>query len=196
LALNVLRDDLVWRGWAEERLQQLASDPHLAGDGETQRIRSLMPLEDDLPLTNTFRSEGFTVNPRAMLLSLLKRNGGNRMAFEYLMAMYLDNNDVDGAVGLFPYMDGLSYAQIPPCYEHAFLIQSIHTSRRPEQAAADADLICRGRKISPTAMASFRRLGEIAGRHGGLNEKAQADVARDLGDTYFYYFYYASQGRP
>jgi hypothetical protein len=194
LVLNVLRDDLIWRDWAEEHLQRLAEDPHLAADSEMQHMRSLMVLEDDLPLTNTFHSTGVTINPKALLLSLLKRNGSNRMAFEYLMAIHLSNRDVDEAVGWLPYLDGLSYAEIPRHYEQALLV---HLSRHPEQATAEgADLVYRGRKISPAALASFRRFREIVASHGGLNEKARAEAARELGDTYFYYYYCTPQAKP
>ena len=44
-------------------------------------------------------------------------------------------------------------------------------------------------------MRKFRRLQEIAAASGGLSEKTEAAVARELGDTYFYYFFYTSRKR-
>ena len=192
--LNVLRDDLVWGNWAEQYLRRLAVDPDLVGDEEIQRLRKSMIAEDDLHLTSRLNAQGMiTVDPQIMLLDLLKRNSENRMAFEYLMAIRLCNDDVPGAIALFPFLDDLSYREIPALYEEAALIY-LHTHLEEARVVGSA-VFFRGRKISQRTMEEFNRLRQIGRSNGGLNEKAEAAVASELGKTYFYYFSYTSRKR-
>ncbi len=195
VVLNVLRDDLVWGQWAEQYLQRLAADPDLARDEDIQQSRALMLLEDDLYRTSSFGPRStFNIDFGGMLLDLLKRNRENRMAFEYLMAIRLFDRDVQAAVQLFPFLDGLSYPAIPPLYEEAVMI---YLCRHPEEATmAGSDVFFHDRKISDATKKKFDRLLEIAKANGGLNEKAETAVGRELGDTYFYYFSYGSRKRP
>jgi hypothetical protein len=192
--LNVLRDDLVWGRWAEQYLQHLAADPELAGDEEVQRLRRAMISKDDTHRTMQFHPDGKAVyQDDAALLSLLKQNGANRMAFEYLMAMYLHRGDVRGVAEAFPFLDDLPYPTTPPLYEEAVLI---YLSDHPEKTTeVGSDVLFRGRRISGPTLQKFRRLQAIASLNGGLNEKAEAAVARELGNTYFYYFFYTSRKR-
>jgi len=158
--LNVLRDDLVWGQWAEGYLQRLAADPSLAGDEEVRRMRGLMLVEDDLHLTSSFGSETVDFYPGVMLLDLLKRNGANRMAFEYFMATCLCNDDVQPAVQAFAFLDGLPYSATPPLYEEALLI---YLMDHPQEAAMSGSAVLfRGRLVSARTMEKFRRLKEIS----------------------------------
>jgi hypothetical protein len=191
VVLNVLRDDLIWGRWAKRYLQRLAADANLGDDEEIQRMRELMVAEDDLNLTSHFGSQKVIVDPEVMLFDLLKRNDANRMAFEYLMAIYLCNDNVQGVARLFPYMDGLSSGSTPPFYEEAVLI---YLNNHPGEAKmVGSDIYFHGRKISGQTKEKAHRLNEISIRYGGFNEKAEAAMARELGDTYFYYFFYTSR---
>jgi hypothetical protein len=192
--LNVLRDDLIWGRWAEDRLRCLEQDPELLGDEAIQRIRGLMLVKDDLHLTVTPDSGQIVVNPDAMLLGLLKRNRENRMAFEYLMTIRLLNDNVQGVVELFPFLDDFCYSRTPPIYEEAALLYL--DSHRDEGTPVGAEIFLRGRRISAASVSKFERLQAIAKTFGGCNEKARPTIARDLGDTYFYYFFYTSRKSP
>jgi hypothetical protein len=192
--LNVLRDDLVWGRWADEYLQRLAADPQLAGDDLIQHVRRLMIVKDDLPQTNGFLPNGGAfVNSRLWLLDLLKHNGENRMAFEYLMAIVLYNGDVQSAAQLFTFLDGLSYPTTPPIYEEAVLL---YLAEHPEEGkTAGSDVIFRGRQISAATMERSRRLQAIGADSSRPDEETRAAVERELGDTYFYYFFYTARKR-
>jgi hypothetical protein len=193
VVLNVLRDDLVWGGWAKEQLRRLATDPDLNGDEDVQRVRRVMISADDTPLTTKFVSGGLSIRDEELLLSLLKQNGENRMAFEYLMMMYLRIDNVQGAADLFRYLDGLGYPITPPHYEQAALL---YLDKHPEQAqGVGSECRFRGRRISEATMTKFRHLQAIANVSAGLGEQTRAAVAGDLGDTYFYYFFYLSRKR-
>ncbi len=194
LFLNVLRDDLVLGRWAEERLQRLAADPELGGDHEIQRIRRLMLAEDDLNATCTIANGDVTVNYGNMFLDLLKHNDRNRMALEVLMAMHLLECNVPAVIELSPFLDHLSYPELPRHYEEAALI---YGATHPRQiTATPAGLFFRGRKISETAVNNYQRVEAILKSAGGSVERAAPDVARELGDSYFaYYLTHAGKAR-
>jgi hypothetical protein len=193
VVLNVLRDDLVWSRWAERYLQRLAADPDLTDDVKIRQMREWMLEDDDLHLTSSFGPRGILVNPEVMLHDLLKRNGTNRMAFEYLMAIHLCNCNVRGVAELFPLLDKLSYPVTPSLYEQALLI---YLSRHLEEATqVGSDVFFHDRKITGPSREKAHRLNAILARYGGINEKAEAAVARELGNTYFYYFFFTSRKR-
>jgi hypothetical protein len=100
---------------------------------------------------------------------------------------------VKGVAELFPFLDGLSYPQTPPLYEEAVLVYLLE---HPEEGReVGSDVFFRGRRISGSTMAEFRRLQAIATRSGGLGKKTESAVAHELGGTYFYYFFYSSRKR-
>jgi hypothetical protein len=185
--LNVLRDDLVWGRWAEERLQRLQADPEMAGDDEIQRIRRLMLSKDDMHLFSRFLADGSVFsNNRIWLLDLLKQNGENRMAFEYLMAICLCDRDLEAVAQLFPYLDGLSYAATPPLYEEAILLYS--NAHPGELRKIGSDVFFHDRRISESTMSKFRRFQAIVAQCGGAKEKMEPALAGELGKTYFYFY--------
>jgi hypothetical protein len=192
--LNVLRDDLIWRRWAEEHLQRLAADPRLADDDEVQRIRGLMVGKDDTPLFSAFRPDGgvfFSNN--ICLFDLLKQNGQNRMAFEYLMAINLCDKNLDAVAQAFSFLNDLSYAETPPLYEEAVLV---YARKHPEQVrVVGSGVFFRGRRISEATLRKYRRMQEIAAQCGGVDEKMEPTVVRELGDSYFCYYYFCKSGK-
>jgi hypothetical protein len=192
--LNVLRDDLVWGRWADDYLRRLDVDGNLMGDEDIQRMRRLMIVKDDLPRIGRFLPTGeVSLDVGGSLLSLLRRNAANRMAFEYLMSMCLCSNNVQAAHELFGFLDDQPYKQTPPLYEQAAIL---HVVKHPEIAVTDGShLLCHGRPISESTVAKYNRLQEIAGRCGGFSEKTERAVVDDLGDTYFYYFFFTSRKR-
>ncbi len=192
--LNVLRDDLVWSRWAEKYLKLLATDPDLADDKEIQQTRRMMIARDDVVFTNRYLPNGdITFNLNVYLLKLLEHNRQNRMAFEYLVAMYLVTGNVAAVVDSFSFLDGFSYPTIPPLCEEAALIYG--SQHRDDLKVTNSGVFFRGRKISEPTMNKFRRFQAIVTACGGPNEKAKSTVASELGDSYFYYFFYALQRR-
>jgi hypothetical protein len=129
-----------------------------------------------------------------MLFDLLNRNRENQMAFEYLMAIRLCSCNVQAVVQLFPFLDGFSYQATPPLYEEAAMIYLL---KHPEEATAVGRAVSfRGRTISERTLRECHAFSAIAARSGGLNERAEAAVAHELGNSYFYHFFFASRQRP
>jgi hypothetical protein len=195
--LRVLRDDLVWGRWADGYLQRLATDPQLANDVDIQRIRRFMILEDDMDETSRFFAEGQgLVDFGGWLLNLLKRNNENRMAFEYLMAMCLQNRNLSGIDTVSSFLDGFSYPETPPLYEEAAIVCLLESPDSHKNiVTTGSEVFFCGRQISEATMKKYHRLQEIVKSSGGIKKKVKSAVAHEFGDSYFYYYYFAPGGR-
>ncbi|MBN1515021.1 hypothetical protein JXA32_00475, partial [Candidatus Sumerlaeota bacterium] len=185
--LNVLQDDMVWGRWAQEYLQRLAKDPELSSDPEIQRIRGLMITEDDLEQTTIYFPDGSKSNYVAMLHNQLEQNGRNQMAFEYYMAQCLVIGNLKNVVDAFPLLDNFSYPSIPPVYEEAAMIYGSVTQGEIEERPSG--VFFRDYKISEPTLARCQSFMEILRRYDGFNKKAEPEIARAVGGSYFHYFY-------
>ena len=111
------------------------------------------------------------------------------MAFEYLMAIHLGSGHLPAAIDALSFLDGLSYPAMPPLYEEATLIYGMQHPK--ELKATKAGVFFRGRRIGEPTMDKYRRFRAIVNSCGGPGEQAKAAVARELGDSYFYHYFYA-----
>jgi hypothetical protein len=172
--LRALRRHLLCRRWAESYLQRLAEDPELRADADIQRMRRLMVREDRVA----------AISPMNRLLDPLKANPGNKMAFEYLMALCMLARDLDGVAQSFSFIDGLGYKEIPRLYQEALLLHVVRTRKA-------FDL--RGFQNSPDLQTRFASFNSIIQSHGGP-EAARAELARRYGNSYFFYHLYPAPG--
>ena len=188
VVLRVLRDDVVWGRWAEEYLHRLNADPTLADDDEIQQTRRLMIVEDDTPPTGNPGASGAYGAIPVLLENSLRRNSGNRMAVEYLMAIRLLLRDVRGAAAVLSHLDRAAYPALPPLYEESLLI---HSMEQPDELMTTGDVVFyRGRKISQPTVDRFRRFRQIMGHYGGPTEQAKSVAAGEFASSYFYYFFF------
>jgi hypothetical protein len=213
ILLNVLSDDLAYGGWARARLERLRDDPEASGDPEVVRLRGLMLPEDrdDLNLV-------YGLSPAAderMLLRLLETNSANRMAFEYLMGLYLLHGDLGGVARNLARLDDFKDAQgrpvypaLPRHYEEALLLLEgpdgptfAAIRRRPGESSRQR-FAAFVKKYEPFFKEQQEELGKLA--QGSLTEdqkkklskeiqgriraKAGAALADEFAGTYFYYY--------
>jgi hypothetical protein len=109
--------------------------------------------------------------PEGMLLRLLEGNPRHRKAFEYLMAYYLLDKNVEGAVALMDqYYAGLGYPATPLCFEEALLVYE-DAIRKPFPYP-----------VSASTRERFARY--IRARQAGAN---RAWMEQAFGDTYWFY---------
>jgi len=176
--LRVLQHDLVWHRWATRQLHRLRTDPELRSDAELQRIRARR-----LP-----RSAGQMWRPiHEKCLALLEHNPHNRMAFEYLMAFYLLNRNVDEVVANLGRLDEFHMKTIPRLYQEAVLIYEGGTGR-------EADL--HGRRISDTTRKEFEEFVKVYNQFQNLGypQGAAKALAETQADSYFFFYYLGSRG--
>jgi hypothetical protein len=175
--LRALSHDLHYGCEARNLLRRLEADPDLSDDPEIAHLRSIM-LEEDEPAA----LRDIAIRCRR----LLESNPRNRMAFEYLMAAYLLRKDLDAFAEELHRLEDFDYPDIPRHHEEAILLYEVDTSKRADRA---------GREISAETLQRYtdftRRLAE-AQRSGLPAEAAEAALAGDFGDTYFYYWFFGS----
>lgn len=171
--LYALREDFVYRRMADDYLRRIENDPTLSNDPEIGWVRSIMLKDDGI--------EGFFLQP------LLERNAHNQMAFEYMIAGYLLNKDVEAIAASTRYLPGFHYEKIPKLYEEALVINE-RVFRRGNNLF--------GMSISRETVDRFTAFSDIIeNRYNGRPEDAKQELSERFGDSFFFYFLYGSAGR-
>lgn len=180
LYLNLLQYDLVYRGWARRTLRLMEKDPQLVGDREVQRLRANLLTRDDLlQVSNAARGPDATrYYPERMLANLLRRNPRNRMAFEYLMAVYLLLGQPEKVAQEVHRLDDFGQKRIPRAWEEGIVLTMGAPGRKPDLG---------GRRISPETLQRYARFQQIFARCGGDARQAYPEVARECPGSYFAY---------
>ncbi|NIA21366.1 MAG: hypothetical protein GWP05_05225 [Anaerolineaceae bacterium] len=180
--LRKLRKYRKYRAQADGLLARLDEDPLLSSDPEVRRIRSVIFKRD------------FTIGGRKPLVAdrwkvLLRANRLNRQAFEYLMAHYLLSRQVMDFVANLHRLDDFDYDGIPRHYEEAILVYHVMSKKRLDLG---------GRKIRPETFRRFagfaRSVREIKAATGDRRAQLFSTLARQYGDTFYYYFYFGPGG--
>ena len=107
------------------------------------------------------------------------------MAFEYLMACYLLTAQLDKFVQNLSRLDDFDYPKIPRLYEEAILIYQIATDRK-------VDL--KGHQISLESRQRFERINQTFDRYMRNKQAAFDEMAKDYGNSYFFYYTYGVSG--
>jgi hypothetical protein len=173
--LGALDKTLFYADWANSYLDRLESHLSLSTDEKIQHLRSLM-VEKDYALRK--------YSPEIFLQELLDKNSQNRMAFEYLMAWYMLNGQLDSFVQNLDRLDDFDYSEIPQLYEEAILVYRLTTRK-------NVDL--KGRQISSKTYQRAHHFTDIVRRFSKDNKKgAMLATAKDFADSYFFYYNFGS----
>ena len=174
--LGALSKTLFHTDWANNCLEKLEADPNLSTDNQVLRLRSLTAVKDYGALF--FESED-------ILSRLLEKNSQNRMAFEYLMALYLLTRQLDKFVQNLGRLSDFDYSQIPRHYEEAILIYEGLTGRKVD---------FKGRRLDPKSLQRFKNFENLFNYYGRNESTAFDDLAKYYGDSYFFYYLYGRSG--
>ena len=185
--LGALSRSPLHRKWAERYRQRLSDDPLTAADGELQRTRSVMVNED-----HTYGGLG-RLTYKEILCQLLRTNKQNRMAFEYLMTLYLLMRQLDQIIANIGRLDDFGYSGIPRHYEEAI---SYYIGTNPGK---QVDL--HGRRISQETHERFRGFARDLSRYRNARGPGKQALLKTLirrwGNSYFYYAVFGfSEPRP
>ncbi len=172
--LNALSKDIIFGKWAKGYLRKLDEDPLLSEDKTVHNLRSVMADTDHV---GSFTVEG--------ILHGLIHNTRNRMAFEYLMAYYLLNYQIEKVFQNIHLLDDYDYPDIPRYYEEAILI---HININKEKATL------KDRKISRETLQRFHGFFNILKRYNWNKNLALNALAAEFGDSYFFYYTYRFSG--
>jgi hypothetical protein len=108
--LTPLSHTLLYRKWAKECISQIQDEDKITSDTYWSQMRKLLPKFD------------FYYDPGKMdiaLKYLLVSSKDNRMAYEYLMAYYLLQKDLDGFLENLPLAESLNYGELPLAWQEA-----------------------------------------------------------------------------
>jgi len=179
--LEALSKNLIYGREAKDQLHRLEIDPLLEHDENIQHLRSIM-------ITNDFVFGTYPEDGRC-LEELLRINKHNRMAFEYLMAHYLQTKQLGRFVENLHRLDDFECKDIPRHYQEAVLVYKGVTQK-------DIDL--GGREMNTEIVDQFDQISEI------VNEPDSSDLeilrrkltpfAPKAGHTYFFYFIFGVSG--
>lgn len=184
--INVLKDRPVAAGMFANVLRKVpfqaaAARQLLAGlddacPSKSTRLDGIRPLM----VTNDLPHEGLPTE--ALLIHYLQFNPTNRMAFEYLMTHYLLTLDLRKLVDRLWQLNNFSYPHVPRHYEEALLLYQNLSGARIELS----------RPVRPETAQRFAAFSEAMRQKLYSTPAGQAQLAREFGDTYWYY-YYATQ---
>jgi len=169
--LRALSNDVLFGKGGEKLLQRLEADPGLSEDEEVRRARQHMPAED---YAGHF-------DPETVLRLLLRRDPGNRMAFEYLMAHYLLTGNLEPFMASLGRLRDFGHARLPRHCQEAVLVYTAGAGRAvdlPPQA------------IDERTLKRFGAFWAVLRRHGRDREAARSELVSAHRDTYFVYYLY------
>ncbi|MBN1924352.1 MAG: hypothetical protein JW798_00825 [Prolixibacteraceae bacterium] len=150
--------------------------PDIEGIGNIINEKArLMPVTD------------FIVNrkePQVDLLNILSDHPNNKMAYEYLMALYLLNNDLASFVRYYSLGKQFGYQAIPTLYQQALLLYTYELNR---QGKKFAQLNYRKENIE-----MFTEYLSVLKKYNGNRPDAQKELKQKFGNTYWYYIHYVS----
>jgi hypothetical protein len=183
--LTVLSCDLSNGSWARARLHELEQDPQLANNQDIGLLRRRMLRTEDM-LAVWQNKDRDKANMELLLSDQLAQDPSNRMAFEFLMSVYLRTGNLEAVRGLMPRikdMTGPAYVgpdgkrRTPRHYQEAMSVY---------EAVNGTSVNIEGFEIQPETnqrQAAFKRITELApGR-----EYARQAAWTDFRDTYFFY---------
>jgi len=166
--LGALQKRLFFAMWPRQYLAKLKSDPELSSDNEIQRLRSLMPKEED---------GRFLVAPEMQLKAQIENGRKNKMAFEYLLALYMLRGEMWDVAETAGRIQEYDYEKIPVAFEEAILLNNKHNKKKISL------------KIRAETERRFDEFMALTVRYRTKNA-AQSELAAKFRNTYMYYYFY------
>ncbi len=176
--LKALSKDLIFGNRGREILQHLEQDPELANDKLIQHIRSVALDKDNV---------SFDFGAGDFFQQLLYKNPDNKLAFEYLMAIYLLAGQVDQIVANIGRLNYLGYERMPRCYEEAILIHI---------GLGHTKINLHGWKLKPETISRIKEIDRIYKLQGGRHseQSVKNTLGADFADSYFLYYLFDLSG--
>jgi len=171
--LKRLEKDFLYRDWARQYLSLLEEDPYFINNPQIQNKRLSQVTIDDVKEKQ--RADNF-------FISLLRRKSDNRMVYEYLMAFYLVNGNLEAFVGAFRNIRNFGYSEIPRHYQEAILLYTQTTGKI-------VDL--QGYQLSPENLKSFDDFFRLSKRYLNDPQGIVKEVIPNFGDTYYCYYLFS-----
>jgi hypothetical protein len=163
--INVLKKTLNYRGLAKKYEGMLNDHSLIVADRELGGKLNLLPDKDFLIQLKDQQDN---------VLLLLQANPANRKAYEYMMAWFMLERNVEKVCGEIARLKDLGYTRIPRHIEEAGIFLISNTGQSPDLG---------GLKISDETYRRFSRYKSAASQSGAGKEKFQ----KSFDNTFWYY---------
>jgi hypothetical protein len=173
--LLILKKCVIQNERADYYLGLLDNPQQLNADSDIQSMRATMN-DTDLP---------FSGDPTPRILTvLLENNKHNKMAFEYLMAYYLLNGQIENSMQLLTRLNDYNYPDIPRIYEEAIVFYKITMSK---------DFVLQDHDVSVQTLNRFKDFHRILLSYQRDKNAAKRELFQKYGNTYWYYILYSER---
>jgi tetratricopeptide (TPR) repeat protein len=169
--LGALQKRLFFGKWAREYLAKLENDPELRGDDEIQKLRALIP---------NGKAGRFLATPEMQLKAQIENGRKNKMAFEYLLALYMLRGEMWNVVEVAGGMEMYDYEKIPIAFEEAILLNNKHNKNK---------ITLKKLKIREETKRRFDEFMSVTIRYR-TKDAARSELTRKFKNTYMYYYFY------
>lgn len=165
--LNILKEDFIYKNWAQGYLDRLDKDSDLKDDYELNTIRALIP---------NLKADSLSTSQDTLKLTY------NKLTFEHSIAIKLLSKNLKSIAQNLGDFRTFSYAELPTTVEEALYVY-YRISKEPFDKW--------GYSLSRTTIEKYKGFENIFQRAGGTLESARPYLKEAYGDTYFYYYLYA-----
>ncbi len=167
--IDILKKTLHYRHLAKRYEKMIDAPSLIDSDPVLGEKKKLLPGKD------------FTIritNPQSNIPLLLFENTGNRKAYEYLMAWYLLQKNVEAVYREAGRMSELGYSRIPAHIEEALVVYALRGGNLPETGEL---------QISREVRSRFLNYSMFAGPMGADPSFSREEFNRAFGNTYWVY---------
>lgn len=165
-----LKQTLFYRNWAENAQSYLNNDQKL----------ELHPLWGKLRNQKTHDDFYFQYERNDVaLLTLLRSNQQNKLAYEYLMSWYLLRKDFDEFLKYLPLAETMDYDGLPLHFQEALVYVKTLFDEVPDGLEQY--------KISTEVQQNLNRYAQVFQQGGS---KKPAEMKKQFGNTYWYYIHF------
>ena len=169
--LGALKKCLFFGEWAGAYLAKLENDLKLRGDDEIMRLRALIPKGEDVR---------FLATPDMQLKAQIANGKKNKMAFEYLLALYMLRGEMWNVAEIAGRMEEYDYEKIPVAFEEAILLNNKYNRKK---------ISLKKLKIREETKRRFDEFIAATVRYR-TKDAARSELTRKFKNTYMYYYFY------
>lgn len=168
--IHILQRTLHYRNWVKKYNAMLYRPDLVRSDPELEGKLKLLPGKD---FSISIR------NPQTNLPLLLEANPDNKKAFEYLMAWFMLEKNIQGLVNEVGRIKEMSYSRIPRHIEEALLIYNIGTGMMPDLGTL---------KISQETIDRYRQYEIYIDPYARNNPSGPKEIQKQCRNTFWFYF--------
>lgn len=173
--ITLLKKSILHKKWAIEQEKYLLNEELIRNNSEYRQKRDFSPKHDFFTHRTT---------PWENLAELLKSNGSNKMAFEYLIANYLLRHELIHVIKLVPEFRRHGYPELPKAVQECILLYMVKTQKQGMQLA--------GYQFNKHITNQLKEYSQLYMKYKNNDNSAKQMLDKNFADTYWYYIHFIS----